>query len=387
MIHLKKIIFSAIACAFAYGASAQNDDGYVYVTDVLNSMSFTIPSTALNGTCKTSCATYNIRTNTKSDVFIGIDPDANINSKIYVSSSNALLKSFEVEWNVVSTSNASITFYGSHTALTSSSNFSELHNVSTIGKGQSTLLLDDDYRYWGINNTGNASAYFSSITVTWQLAHFRENLTVGYLGTICLPYDVKAEDWADELTPYGIAGKIMNPDNSKAEALVFEEVEEMRAGVAYLFVPKTSDICLKYFGAEASQPSNTNNGLIGSYVNYSFTSDDFKDDDIFLISNNSIMQAGSGSGVGANRAYIKMNYVPVYNESNSSRKLVVSADGYVETGGNPTIVEIIKAIDSLKEGKNHQSAAYDLQGRQIGGAPENGIIVENGKKKLVRVNN
>lgn len=382
----KKFLLSAFACAFALEASAQASDGYVYKTDDLNYESLSIKSNNISGAYVGKYASYVSKLLWTKGV---LNFDKAEGYGLFVTASNAILKQIEFKWaSGYPISNPTMVLYCSDAPYTK---ISELSASNSIGQSEIlyptvTLVPDDDYRYWGIACSKN-SAFFSNIIVTWQLAHFRENLTVGNLGTICLPYDVKADDLVDELTAYTIVGKIMdNSDKSKVEALVFEEVEEMKAGVAYLFIPKKSGICLKYYGTEVQQPVESKYGLIGSFENYTFTEDDCRDNNLFLISNNSIRLAGAGAGVGANRAYIKMSKeMPEYHETNSSRKLLVSANGYIETGDSPTIVEMLKAIASLKDGQNQTSTAYDLQGRMVSGTSAKGIVIENGKKKYISV--
>lgn len=389
----KQIVLSAFACAFALGASAQEGDGYVYETDILS--------------CQTLNFNSSIDREYKKDVFINstlysisclyskanscYSFDAYTEYGLIVKKTKGIVKCLRVDWHSLS-KGASVELYIKDSPY---NNVTELFNSNSRGiyvgdyiYSQDPIIINMDRLgyYFGLKNISNKTAFLSSLSITWQLAHIRENLTVGNLGTICLPYDVKAEDWADELTAYTIAGKVMNSTRDQIEALVFEEVDEMKAGVAYLFVPKKSDICLKYYGAEVKEPVESQYGLIGSFENYTFTENDCRDNNLFLISNNSIRLAGAGAGVGANRAYIKMSKeMPEYHETNSSRKLLVSANGYIETGDSPTIVEMLKAIASLKDGQNQTSTAYDLQGRMVSGTSAKGIVIENGKKKYISV--
>lgn len=348
----KKLLFSSFVYAFVIGARAQTSDGYVYETHVLTTADFTIPSNSVSGSCENKPnATYKLTTNDfRSGGPFVLDKSAWANNGIVVTKSSGILKSLVLSWDMVlqTNDNTLVAFYGSNAAFTAPSSLSSMTGESVIQAKQCTFDINNEYRYWGIKNISDKSpAYLSNITVTWQLVHFRENLTIGNLGTICLPYDVKASDWNDELIPYTIVGKINSSDNT-VEALVFEEVKEMKAGVAYLFVPKKTDICLKYYGTEETCPVNSGSGFVGSFENHTFTEEECKGNDIFLLSNNSIRLAGAGAGVGANRAYIKMSEVPEYKETNSSRKLLLSADGYIETGGAPTVVEMLRLLEDMR---------------------------------------
>lgn len=384
----KKLFISAVACAFALGTRAQTNDGYVYVTDVLNKENLTWRDTYF-GSLQTENATYatTLYPGSASVLFDSSVP----NDGVVVIASNHILGKITIEWNEsqqnIAGFKSSLKFITSNEAFKKTKDLHALADefFTKVNYPDNIYVPKGNYCFWGIK-TGENTSNVKNINVYWHITYMRENLTVGNLGTICLPYDVKAEDWADELTAYTIAGKVMNSTREQVEALVFEEVDEMKAGVAYLFVPKKSGICLKYYGTEVQQPVESKYGLIGSFENYTFTEDDCRDNNLFLISNNSIRLAGAGAGVGANRAYIKMSKeMPEYHETNSSRKLLVSANGYIETGDSPTIVEMLKAIASLKDGQNQTSTAYDLQGRMVSGTSAKGIVIENGKKKYISV--
>lgn len=382
----KKLFFSAFACTFALGASAQGaaEEPTYLKRDVLTPDKICSQLGSKIKQYPTETATYSAILMNDTGA-IGFDGKEN-SIGIVAHASGAVLNSIEFDWNIKSANGANVFFCARDISYANTSQlYVDDSYIDKITKAQAYYKPSENYRFWGLKK-GTLTAYINSITVIWQLAHFRENLTIGNLGTICLPYDVKAEDWVDELTAYTIAGKVMSSTRDQIEALVFEEVDEMKAGVAYLFVPKKSGICLKYYGTEVQQPVESKYGLIGSFENYTFTEDDCRDNNLFLISNNSIRLAGAGAGVGANRAYIKMSKeMPEYHETNSSRKLLVSANGYIETGDSPTIVEMLKAIASLKDGQNQTSTAYDLQGRMVSGTSPKGIVMENGKKKYISV--
>lgn len=378
----KKLFFSAFSCAFALGASAQENGTYLK-KDVLTNEICTLTGYKVVEH-NTGVAHYAaiLMQNGQS---IAFDGKEDLTHGIVANSEVAVLENIEFEWvPVAKDMQPKVLFYTKPSLYNSVTELGGIPQAEIVYQ-QPMFTPWENVKYWGLKKDIQIAS-FKSITVTWHLAYFRENLTVGNLGTICLPYDVKAEDLADELTAYTITGKVMNSTREQVEALVFEEVDEMKAGVAYLFVPKKSGICLKYYGTEVQQPVESKYGLIGSFENYTFTEDDCRDNNLFLISNNSIRLAGAGAGVGANRAYIKMSKeMPEYHETNSSRKLLVSANGYIETGDSPTIVEMLKAIASLKDGQNQTSTAYDLQGRMVSGTSAKGIVIENGKKKYISV--
>lgn len=382
----KKLILSAFACAFALGASAQGaEEVPTYLKrDVLTYANICSSLGDRVITFNTEVAHY-AAVLMKQTRAVTFDGEKEQKHGLIANSSTCVLEKLEFNWMTPSNEKTTVLFYAQETPYEEISDLTGKAEDEIVFK-QTTFLPKGNYRYWGLEK-GSLVAYFSEIIATWHLAYFRENLNTSNLGTICLPYDVKAEDLADELTPYTIVGKLV--DNSlgenNVEALIFEEVEDLKAGVAYIFLPKKNDICLKYFGTKVASPLDNKEGFIGTFEKHVFTEDECQRDKMFVISQNRITLVGVGLEMGANRAYIKMSDVPVYQEENSSRKLIVSADGYIEMGGNLTTVEMLKAISSLKSRKKFSSSTFDLYGRILGDATTNGVILQNGKKKIVRV--
>lgn len=379
----KKLFFSAFSCAFALGASAQENGTYLK-KDVLTNEICTLTGYKVVEH-NTGVAHYAaiLMQNGQS---IAFDGKEDLTHGIVANSEVAVLENIEFEWvPVAKDMQPKVLFYTKPSLYNSVTELGGIPQAEIVYQ-QPMFTPWENVKYWGLKKDIQI-AYFKSIIVTWHLAYFRENLTVGNLGTICLPYDVKAEDLADELTPYTIVGKLVDKSlgENNVEALIFEEVKDLKAGVAYVFLPKKNDICLKYFGTEVASPLDSQEGFIGTFEKHIFTEDECQRDKMFVISQNRITLVGVGLEMGANRAYIKMSDVPVYQEENSSRKLVVSADGYIEMGGNLTSVEMLKAISSLKSRKKFSSSTFDLYGRILGDATTNGVILQNGKKKIVRV--
>lgn len=378
-----RTVISSIACVFACGASAQENCAYL-IKDVLTPQDISTSDGLQVKTFDTECAHYvaKLKTNSNAITFDGLGSKP---IGIVAKASNAVLEQIDFIWQSPSTVQSSVLFC-TFTTTPSEDTSCLTGNIASLEKIFNllpTYIPRGNYKFWGLKPS-DFMPYFKSITVTWHLAHFREKLTLDKLGTICLPYDVKVSDWNDELTPYTIAGKI-NSSNNTVEALVFEEVKEMKAGVAYLFVPKKTDICLKYYGTEETCPVNSGSGFVGSFENHTFTEEECKGDDIFLLSDNSIRLAHAGAGVGAYRAYIKMSEVPEYKETNSSRKLLLSADGYIETGGAPTVVEMLRLLEDMRYKETTSTTTYGLQGRMFKSTPMQGVILQSGKKRLIGI--
>lgn len=316
-------------------------------------------------------------------------------SGFYVTlSNNAIAHSVEITWIENTGKDKSFSFYGkdepytTHTDLYDSNKGDLLgvitrNSLTSSADKTNSVIFTTPYRYIGMALESD-QVNIKKITVTWQLAHFRDNLTIGKVGTICLPYDVCADDLSDEITAYIIAGKVMDAQEEKVETVVFEAVDKLEAGVPYLFVSKKTDVCLKYSyekskaGEYPITQAGNKNGLCGSFENHVFTTDECKDNDLFLISNNQINLAGAGSGVGANRAYIKMSEVPPYVEAGSARKLLLTANGFEEVDGVTTIVPKVTTYGNV-----HRCSTYDLQGRRSFNSFSGGIILQDRRKKFV----
>lgn len=382
----KVIVLAGLFTAFAYPMLGQVYSP-VLVSDELSYSSF-------NGinqdySSEKSKATYNYRGSNDQGNFIYLNNSNN--NRLFVSASSGLLVSIKSERMSSTGANSIVNVYGRNEAFDKSIAASDVANVSEVigtldfsdNLKHSLTINEGSYRYFYLAQKSGEPA-IKSLTVTWQLAHFRDNLTIGKVGTICLPYDVCADDLSDEITAYSIAGKVMDAHEEKVETVVFEAVDKLEAGVPYLFVSKKTDVCLKYSYEESKAgeypitQAGNKNGLYGSFENHVFTTDECKNNDLFLISNNQINLAGAGAGVGANRAYIKMSEVPTYVEAGSSRKLLLTANGFEEVDGVTTIVPKVATYGNV-----HGCSTYDLQGRRSFNSFGAGIILHDGRKKFV----
>lgn len=386
----KFLIFSYLFVAFAYIALGQ---GYspALVSDELTRTKETSSANTIE--IKGQCVTYKYRVANNTDFYQTLSSSSS--SAFYVTeSNNVVANSVELTWIENSGKNKSLSFYGKYEPYTSHTDLYGLNKGDLLGgvnrSSQTSsvdktdiVCFDVPYRYIGMALESN-DVYLKKITVTWQLAHFRDNLTVGKVGTICLPYDVCAEDLSDEITAYSIAGKVMDAKGETVETVVFEAVDKLQAGIPYLFVSKKTDVCLKYSYEEnkASEYPKTNagnkDGLYGSFENHVFTESESSANDLYLISNNQINLAGAGAGVGAYRAYIKMSEVPPYKESSSTRRLLLTANGFEEIEGTTTNIPKVQEPEHV-----HNSPAYDIQGRTLNNKYRRGVILQEGKKKFV----
>ena len=132
--------------------------------------------------------------------------------------------------------------------------------------------------------------------------HERVDLVLNGIGTICLPYDVKASD--------RFGGVFYMPSHKTSGFANFiEETGTLRAGKAYIFVAENEFIRLKYSGTVVSEPLSDvedTRGLIGTFTNIAPGNLTHK----YVIANNKLMECGSGAYLNAYRAYLDLEVMP-----------------------------------------------------------------------------
>lgn len=375
------LLFLILLCP-KLSVKAQTTDNHVYVTDVINNVA--TGWGPIKQKIDTDYSEYIFKYNRSGQGF-EFNSDSESKCAFITTNSNGFVKKVELNCTINSINSfPTIEFYGKN------SNYSDNIDVYTSGstgdvvgqlefsKQDPTLSLDFDtphYRHIAFKNISSQVLFIQQINITWQLAHFRDNLTAGNLGTICLPYAVNADDLQDYITAYRIVGKEVEGDDVKC--VIFEEVDRMEAGVPYVFVAKSNTMALPFCGTKAETPNNiATNGLYGTFENHPFSDDHQKD--YFVITGNKIQAASPNSGVDANRAFIKMNDVPVCNAANSpARKLILTTDGYTQTGEHPTITTTTPTGEA-------EAKTYDLAGRRIASTATQRVTISNGKKTIIR---
>lgn len=369
----------------AFPACAQDGDDYVYVTDVISASDFSSGSINTETLIRNGKQYHVTMMNTKNTRFSfdksthGIITNSSIQQSTY-------LKKIVVSWIAMDNSQPSICVYGKNTVY----NFSEFtdNNPENDGQEITNFTLSDNnnlqqeftvetpsYQYIGIKKTSNYATYFTSISLTWQLFYERSGLTAGNLGTLCLPYGIKAEDM-DGITAYSIAGKTVDA-NGVVTSVIFNEVDHIEAGKPYLFVANNNEIALKYHGTKAENPIHEN-GMYGVYERHPFAGDTNYSDNYYVIANNIVQAASNKSGVNANCAYIRMNEVPLYNPAQSSKRaLIITGEGFTQTNITPTLL-------NTPTSSGLSNSAVDLSGRRVTNGTFPTISIINGKKTLVR---
>lgn len=221
-----------------------------------------------------------------------------------------------------------------------------------------SLTISGEYKY--IMIVANNLLYMDEIDIEWIMPPHTRSVAAKALGTICLPYKVAQVDIAGA-SFYEIAGKITADGTSTGNpiSVCLNEVSELDAGIPYIFLAKDDKISLGMSGNKIPEAGNKN-GLYGTFVDYPFGSDANYSDDYYIInSDNEIQRASSASGVYANRAFIKMDEVPLYEPSSSKeRVLVLDENGY----SFEEATDISEIISSQKE---NDVEIYTLGGVKI----------------------
>jgi len=168
------------------------------------------------------------------------------------------------------------------------------------------------------------------LKVTSVQTEYTRAVSPDKLATICLPMAVDSVDHSGA-TFFKIAGVRERNGNKD---IVFEEVSSLQAGMPYIFLSNddATEVKLQMDDKTGVASPLSENGLFGAFDDYAFKDDPgFESGDYYIInSQNQIQKASVNSGVRANRAFVKINEVPVYNPSSSSpgsRLLVLGPNG------------------------------------------------------------
>ena len=202
-------------------------------------------------------------------------------------------------------------------------------------------------------------------SLSFSIADYtRSGLTVGSLGTICLPSNVPAGH-AFGATFYELKGK--EPQYGK---IVFDEIlsGELEAGKPYLFQAQ-SDVLYCFYGTESVSDPDNSGAMKGTFVNLTLTNLT----NIYYFAQKALWSCVdlTSLSVPANRAYVKMDEMPAITESNPApgvRRITLGVNGQqVATGVDqvqgaevPTKMIINGQLFILRGEK-----MYDAQGKLV----------------------
>ncbi len=253
-------------------------------------------------------------------------------------------------------------------------------NNSWINSNDRTFVYtihDNCFVCSAISNITNPKDYMSGYTSPMPIVdgHVREGMEERKLGSICLPYGVKAEDISGAYF-YRILGKKVDANGKPTSLVCYQVTEDLEAGMPYLFLAKSSDpLIMAYSGEAVNEPKNQN-GMYGTLEKTTVT------EVVYFISDNKLRPCAAGSGIRANRTYIKMDEVAVYTESAS-----YDAKRILEIGDNDSTtslesIQTERTVDVysingilLRKKVNSDNATHGLRP---------GLYIVDGKKVMVK---
>ena len=229
------------------------------------------------------------------------------------------------------------------------------------------------FKNFALSNIGKGGFAGATISMPFTDGYTR-NVASGNIGTICLAYDVDAAD-VKGAEFYSVLGK-RTANGEVVSVLFVKEAEGLKAGVPYVFRPTADLLVVAYAeGTSVDNPTSAN-GLYGSFAGESVA------EGMYLLSGNKIVKCGTGSKIGANRAYVNMDEVPEYSADSNVKPAL-------EIGGNG-VVNSIDGIDVVDSGIVD---VYSISGvrlrcgvnaeRALDGLSK-GVYVVNGKKVVVK---
>ena len=196
--------------------------------------------------------------------------------------------------------------------------------------------------------------------------HYTRNVTSGNFGSICLPNG----SLVSQMT--GVA-KVLKVTKITTDRVVMDEVDEMVAGVPYIFKSNDAAINLTLKGETVAEPNNgTQNYLVGNFAPADVpNSDNDAEYNYYILQSNQFKKVTSGSGTiksGKNRCYLKVGK----SEMSRQSTLGIAVDESGATG-----------IDVLNSLMNNDAEIYDLNGRRLNDLRK-GINIVNGVKVIVK---
>ncbi len=195
---------------------------------------------------------------------------------------------------------------------------------------------------------------------------YTRTTTADTWGTLCLPYAATVAG----ATLYTIDSK----DAATPTYVTLAPAASVEAGVPYIFKATGTELSATQTGTTYADAGSAN-GLNGTYTAIAaggFTASTVPNDDLYLMTATKMQAAKyATASVGANRAYILMDDVPV---AAGAKGIRLYFDGTEEATGIENLTPV------LYEAKG---AVFNLQGQQLS-APQRGINIVNGKKVLVK---
>ena len=228
-----------------------------------------------------------------------------------------------------------------------------------------TYVAPEGFRATSVTFNISSAARLTKVVVTYADhtvpgTYVREELTAGNWGTICLPYDARV----DGATLYTLAGI---DDKDTPSKMYLSEAENLEAGKPYFFQATANTLTATYISGVASKAQSVN-GLVGTLEAIIPDAEADPLEGMYLLSGGKIIKCGTGCSLAANRAYINMNQVSVYDGETAGVKVF-------NLGGE----DGVSSLDAAAEG----AVIYDLSGRRVSKTTK-GLYIVNGKKVSVK---
>ena len=246
-----------------------------------------------------------------------------------------------------------------------------LANTDKYGDGSECKVLDiTKIKEVGVGGTFTIGGIFFTNTLPdFTAGDYKRSFDAfGKYGTICLPYS--AVCCGAQL--YEIAGM-------SGDGIALTEYEGiMEAGKPYIYktfeakkrdgeIKDETDVYFFKAGYEKVNAPIANKGLVGTFTNTTAPTGD----NIYVLSGNMLYTVNSEVAVGANKAYINLNQVPVSSPA-PGMTFISFAD--MQTTGVNDVRSKISDVSNVY---------YDLQGRKVAN-PTKGLYIVNGKKVVIK---
>lgn len=217
------------------------------------------------------------------------------------------------------TDNTAVKLYSPYNSSTCLWNWDEEVGAwcQTLDNTKRTLLYSSGS---GINGfklyaTSNISGEVLYSDITRELPiylGYTRTVVPDNFGTVCVPYDVNASQ-LPKYRFYSLAGKQVDEEGKATALILTGPLTKLKAGYPYLFRTSEKAIGLPYQGTQAVSPQEEN-GLVGVFDAINPDKDE-TDNSLagcyVLTANNVVGRCATGSSLGANRAYIDIEKVPV----------------------------------------------------------------------------
>ena len=179
--------------------------------------------------------------------------------------------------------------------------FSELINSGNNDKYSGTTDLDGNPRKQGTIDRG-----------CYERTMYSREVTSGNWGTICLPFDVAASDYAGAKVY-----KVVSFASDEKVGLLLDQVDGLEAGKPYFFQAESDAVKFGYVRTGDAAVAGNENGLYGTIEGETVSGEGY-----YVLQNNLLCptyNAATGEDVevtlGKNRAYLKFSEVPEFDEA------------------------------------------------------------------------